>query len=172
MTTTFDFGDGRGPVPAHRHRNPDGSEGGWVAETASVASTAFVDETALVYDQAQVSDQARVSGEAQVCSRARVCGTAVVCGKARVSGAAWVSGEAQIFGKARVRETPVCLHGLDYPITITEDWCFAGCEGHSIADWRAFSRKDIERMDPGRSWEFWVTTLEPLLDMLHPREDR
>jgi hypothetical protein len=29
--TTFDFGYGE--VPSHRHVNPDGSEGGWVAET-------------------------------------------------------------------------------------------------------------------------------------------
>lgn len=33
--TTFDFEDGRGPVPAHRHRNPDGSVGGWVSDEAS-----------------------------------------------------------------------------------------------------------------------------------------
>lgn len=40
MTATeFDFGDG--PVPAHRHRNPDGSEGGWVADTAHVAAVAI-----------------------------------------------------------------------------------------------------------------------------------
>lgn len=26
-----DFNDGNGPVPAHRHKNPDGTEGGWVA---------------------------------------------------------------------------------------------------------------------------------------------
>jgi len=29
--TTFEF-DGAGAVPAHRHRNPDDTEGGWVAE--------------------------------------------------------------------------------------------------------------------------------------------
>ena len=32
MTTTFDFKDGNGPVPAHEH--PNG--GGWVADTAKV----------------------------------------------------------------------------------------------------------------------------------------
>ena len=25
MTETYDFEDGKGPVPAHRHNNPDGS---------------------------------------------------------------------------------------------------------------------------------------------------
>jgi hypothetical protein len=29
MSPTFDFCDVHGTVPAHRHRNPDGSEGGW-----------------------------------------------------------------------------------------------------------------------------------------------
>jgi hypothetical protein len=36
--TMFDFQDGIGPVPAHRHING----GGWVANTAFVAETAFV----------------------------------------------------------------------------------------------------------------------------------
>lgn len=38
MTTTFDFEDGNGPVPAHQHSNG----GGWVADTATVADTAYV----------------------------------------------------------------------------------------------------------------------------------
>jgi hypothetical protein len=45
-TETFDFGDGA--VPAHRHINPDGSLGGWVADTATVADTAWVTGFALV----------------------------------------------------------------------------------------------------------------------------
>ena len=40
--TTFDFQDGIGPVPAHRHTNPDGTEGGWVANTARVSGNAWV----------------------------------------------------------------------------------------------------------------------------------
>ncbi len=50
--TTFDFGDG--PVAAHRHTNPDGSEGGWVADTAKVESTAYVGSAAKVYEDAKV----------------------------------------------------------------------------------------------------------------------
>lgn len=48
MTETFDFQDGKGQVPAHRHVNPNKMLGGWVAETA------------------QVSGEARVFGEAWV----------------------------------------------------------------------------------------------------------
>jgi hypothetical protein len=50
---THDFGDGNGPVPAHRH--PNG--GGWVADTAGVASGVFVGKDALVYEDAEVLDQ-------------------------------------------------------------------------------------------------------------------
>ena len=46
MSTTYDFGSG--PVPAHRHLNPDGSLGGWVADTATVAPTARIGENARV----------------------------------------------------------------------------------------------------------------------------
>ncbi len=59
--TTFDFGDGKGPVPAHKH--PNG--GGWVADTASVADTAYVGPDAWVFGKAQVGD-AQVFGYARV----------------------------------------------------------------------------------------------------------
>jgi hypothetical protein len=49
---TFDFG--KGAVPAHRHKNPDGSIGGWVANTATVADTAYIGEDARVFDNAKV----------------------------------------------------------------------------------------------------------------------
>jgi len=112
--TPHDFRDGAGPVPAARHRNPDGSPGGWVAATATVAPTAFVGENAAVFgnavvrDAAQVRDDARVSGAAQVrddarvCGNAEVCDTARVCGNAEVCNTAWVCGNAQVFESARV----------------------------------------------------------------------
>ena len=58
----FDFDDGNGPVPAHKH--PNG--GGWVADTATV------DETAYVGAEAQVFCDAKVYGNAQVFYNARV----------------------------------------------------------------------------------------------------
>ena len=48
--TNFDFGDGNGSVPAHKHMNG----GGWVAETASVDASAFVGPEARVYGEARV----------------------------------------------------------------------------------------------------------------------
>ena len=126
MITTFDFNDGNGLVPAHRHKNPNGDFGGWVANSAIVEATVHVDFNsqvfgqAWVYDNAQVLDQALVYGEAQVYNQAQVYGDARIYGKAkifdnahifgkgRVSGKAlvfgrvWVSGSALIFDKAQV----------------------------------------------------------------------
>lgn len=90
--TTFDFLDGRGPVPAHQH--PNG--GGWVDDKAKVDPTAFVDARARVFGTAQVFGDARVFGTA------RVFGDAQVFGNAQVFGTAQVFGNAQVSGNARV----------------------------------------------------------------------
>ena len=84
--TTFDFGDGNGPVPAHKH--PNG--GGWVADTATVKDTAYVGLNA------RVSDNAQVYGDARVCDTARVSGDALIYGNARVYGDAWVFDNAEV----------------------------------------------------------------------------
>ena len=57
-----DFGDGDGPVAAHKHSNG----GGWVADTAHVSADAYVGCNALVFGEAQVSGNAQVYGEAWV----------------------------------------------------------------------------------------------------------
>ena len=76
MTTTFDFGNG--PVPAHRHTNPDGSLGGWVADTATVSPTAWVSGNAKVYGNAWVFGNAKVYGNAEVSGNAEVFGNTVL----------------------------------------------------------------------------------------------
>ena len=70
MMTTFDFNDGNGPVPAHKH--PNG--GGWVADTAKVDETAYVGRDARVYGDAQVYDNAMIGGYAMVYDYAMVGG--------------------------------------------------------------------------------------------------
>ena len=79
----FDFEDGNGPVPAHRHENG----GGWVAKTAKVGEDAYVGPDAWVFGEAKVFGDAKVSGNAWVYGDARVYGEAWVYGDA------WVSGE-------------------------------------------------------------------------------
>ena len=102
METTYDFKDGNGEVPAARHKNPDGSTGGWVAKTASVESTAFIRENAEVFGDAQVFGYARVYGNARVYGYARVFGNAEVFGDARVYGNAEVFEYAEVSGNAEV----------------------------------------------------------------------
>ena len=57
--TTFDFGNG--PIPAHRHTNPDGSLGGWVADSAHMHPTAHIGARAHVGAMAHVGARARVA---------------------------------------------------------------------------------------------------------------
>ena len=97
-----DFGDGNGPVPAHRHLNPDGSLGGMVADTARVASTVTVGPDALVYGMADVHDQAMILDRAQVYGDASIMNKATICGSARVHGCAWVFDQAVVGGNAQV----------------------------------------------------------------------
>jgi len=98
MSETYDFNDGNGPVPAHKH--PNG--GGWVADTATVADTAYVGRTAHVYGTARVYGYAQVCGNAQVFGNARVSDKARVYGNAGVGGNAWVGGNAHVYGEAWV----------------------------------------------------------------------
>lgn len=135
---TYDFG--HGPVPAHRHRNADGSEGGWIAETAQVDNTAYIGEQAQIYGHTQVSGDAWVFGDAQVFGNARVyvhaqvSGDAKICGQGQVFGDAWVYdahvfenaqvfGNCQVFGSARVFGRANVLHNAQVSnhVIICED---------------------------------------------------
>ncbi len=113
-----------GGRPGRCIRNENGSEGGFVADTAFVEPSAFIGqyaricknarilEDASVFDNAQVSgdaqifgeaqifEKAQVSGRAQVSERAQVFGNARIFGDAQVSGDVWVYGKARVFGKA------------------------------------------------------------------------
>ena len=105
---SFNFLDGSGPVLAHRHKNPDGSLGGWVADTAFVEVGVHVGPDVMVYGQAKVWDNAVLSG------KTRVFGQAVISGSAKISDEAWVidqaivtnqaelSGDILVFGQARI----------------------------------------------------------------------
>jgi len=58
--STFTFELELGPVAAHRHLNPDGRLGGYVANTAYVDPTSWVSPKGLVYNNAQVLGMSRV----------------------------------------------------------------------------------------------------------------
>ena len=160
---TYDFGDG--PIPAHRHRNPDGSVGGWVAETAYVDPTAYVGPDARVDGSAQVGGSAWVNGSARVNGSAWVGGSAWVNGSARVDGDAWVGGSAWVSGDAWVGGSDQILYGrhggYDWTAYPTADggwWIRYGCESHSLAWWQ---EQDLEALSvqhghPPARWTRWI----------------
>lgn len=113
----FDFG--MGPTPARRHVNPDGTLGGWVAETAHVEESCTVAPNALVFGNARVFSNSLILESAMVCDfarvrdggivtdNARVCDNAivegaVVCNEALVSGEAFIGSTARVKDNARV----------------------------------------------------------------------
>jgi DNA-binding response OmpR family regulator len=104
----FDFG--AGPTEARRHINPDGSVGGWVAETARVDADCTVASDARVFGNARVFGGALILGHGVVCDLARVRDGGIVTGQGVVSGSAdveggLVCGEALVTGNAFVGAT-------------------------------------------------------------------
>ncbi len=47
-------------IAGHRHKNPDGSVGGWVAKNATIAETAVIEPGAVVEPRATVLPDCRV----------------------------------------------------------------------------------------------------------------
>lgn len=131
---TFDFGDGKGPVPAKRHQNG----GGWVANTATVSTRAFV------------GPHARVFGEAYIHDGARLGQTARVFGEAEVYWGMCIS------DNTRVSRTPISVQGPFPTATITDEHVSIACRTLSHAEWSEsgsvlmrssgrFSRSEIAR---------------------------
>lgn len=58
MDEKFDFGDGKGEVPAQKHANG----GGWVAKTAHVEDSAFVCVSAKIYGETEILNEAEIHG--------------------------------------------------------------------------------------------------------------
>jgi carbonic anhydrase/acetyltransferase-like protein (isoleucine patch superfamily) len=105
-----DFGSG--PVWAHRHRNPDRSPGGWVAETAHADPESYVAERAEVFGNARVFGTSRVLDRARVLDYARVADGAIIADNAEVSDSSSVScatiaESAVVSGHARVQNAMV-----------------------------------------------------------------
>ena len=101
---TFDFGTGL--VPAHRHVNPDGSVGGWVADTAYVSPTASIGPDVWVCDTARVFGEAELRGHVMVEEDSIVSGRAVLLDDVRVSG-------GRVFGCARLSGCVVAEGGAE-----------------------------------------------------------
>jgi UDP-3-O-[3-hydroxymyristoyl] glucosamine N-acyltransferase len=110
----FYFHGVNGAVPANRHKNPDGSLGGWVADTAFVCSGVHVGLDVMVFERAKVFDsvvlsgktkvfgQAEVSGNVKISDEAWVFDQAVVTDQVDLSGEVWVFGHALISRNAKI----------------------------------------------------------------------
>ena len=143
----------------------------WVHGNAQVYGDARVSGNARVYGNARVSGNAQVSGNAWVHGNAQVHGNARVSGNAQVSGNAWVHGNAQVSGDAQV--TPICVTGLTYPVTVTDNHMMIGCEFHLISEWREFDDRRIAQMDglpASRFWRDHRTALLAICDANRPNE--
>lgn len=131
LAGSHDFGDGEGPVPAHRHVNPDGTVGGWISDAAvfddrsqlwlgpgaSIGGTVTLTGKVVVDNNARVQGtchlrNCRVLGRAVVAQRVMVghrrpeMGMIIIQGAARVEGHnVTLSGHTKIFGSAHVTGT-------------------------------------------------------------------
>lgn len=106
VSVGHDFG--HGAVLARRHRNPDRTLGGWVADTAHTDADAFVAEEAAVFGNARVFGPCLILGRARVMDFARVSGGSVIADDSEVSGSAIVTDavigdSAVVSGSARVQ---------------------------------------------------------------------
>lgn len=110
---TYDFGSGL--VRAHRHKNVDGSLGGWVADTASVRPEVWMDPTAKVSGYAVIVGFTKLFGNPHVYGNAviesasnlefiTISGNAKVFGFSRITDASFVLDDARVYGNSRVAD--------------------------------------------------------------------
>ena len=119
--TMFDFEDGNGPVPAHKHPNGDG----WVADTASVEDTFFVGHRTRVYGNARLEgtgnlfDDAQVFGNAYISGRnPTICGTSKIYGNAKIKDEAFIRDSIWIAGNVTVQGSSILQGG----VRLFNDW--------------------------------------------------
>ena len=82
----YDFEDGRGPVPAHRHLNPNGKYGGWVEDSASVSGSVYLDYTVTVFGNANIFNEVTVMGLVKISGQAIICDGVEIEGDIEISG--------------------------------------------------------------------------------------
>jgi len=123
----------------HQHRNPDGTVGGWVENTASVAISCMV------------SGNAQVSGNAWVSGNARVSGNAQVYGNAQVSGNAWVYDNAQVAHRSDIQWiTSIGSESGTLTLIRHNQYVIRGCFCGTLDDFKAAVAKKQEN-DASRS---------------------
>ena len=84
-----------------RHKNPDGTEGGWVGTQAHVSKNAFIGHDVWVDNDAQIKGRARILDTAHIYPHSVVEGDVVICDRtsvrqATVRGSAVISGDSDL----------------------------------------------------------------------------
>src|SRR6202008_2647799 len=87
----------------------------------------------------------QVYGNAWVYLDARVYGDPRFYGGVWVYGGAWVYGNARVYGKCE--KSPICVSGLTWHVTITDEQMSIGCQSHTLKASNRFTAKKIEAMD-------------------------
>ncbi len=89
---------GRGYIEARRHRNPDNTLGGYIANTAYAGPRTYIGFDAVVFGLAIIDDNAQVFGFARIGGYARIREQACVFDKAEIVGHVEICGEACVYG--------------------------------------------------------------------------
>ncbi|MEY0432219.1 pentapeptide repeat-containing protein, partial [Providencia rettgeri] len=62
---------------------------------------------------------------------------------------------------ANLPDHPYVIMGEKYPITITSgEYLRAGCQNHTIEDWRKFTKREIAEMDGKKALKFYPRLLD------------
>jgi len=82
-------------------------------------------------------------------------GDAWVYGNAQVYGDARVYGDAWVYGDARVHISTINIIGIEYNVTISDNFMAIGCQNHGLDDWASFDDRRILEMDGKTALKFW-----------------
>ena len=145
----IDFRDGNGPQPTRRHTNPDGSLGGWVAESATVEPGVQLHQDARVYGRARIESGAEVDGPAHISEQACVTGSGYMSGFSVIQGDARLEGTmfgytvlaGDSFVAKRVKVMPLARIMSSGLIEDTSQY-FHGWGGMFPGPWTVYRGKD------------------------------
>ena len=145
QSTTFDFNPMYGGVlPAHQHINPDGSEGGWVADNATVGENVTIAKSAAVTRNAKIGAWAKIGDGAKIGDEAEIGADAKIGDGAEIGA-----------GAKMIAVKPITLVGLRYLVTFTDTHIAIACQYHTFERWESFSDAQIMAMDHQAALDFW-----------------
>ena len=68
------------------------------------------------------------------------------------------------FNNEKLKSNPIFIHGLNWPIIITNKYLLIGCQRHLFTEWQAFNDTEIKNMHID-ALNFWKT-YKPMLMQL------